>query len=520
LGSNRKYIDKGKAMVMKKSFYEFLILKETNGEKPVSSEVKLSDDSEFKPFIVDQEHHPNLKVIVQAFLSSDKVALPGPEGYPQKLTTIDPGKGETTPKLKKKNLYLVGGAVRDHLAGKTPKDYDLATDATPDEIRLILRNAGFTETKPQTGKHAPVDKKYEKHPEAGSKSRIFYAKGWDRAGREFVMGARVNGEEFEIATFRRDSKSSDGRTPDRMEFSGLSDDAQRRDFTINALYIPLTSADGPNAKLIDPHGGVHHLKKGEVHFIGNPKDRLEEDQLRAMRYLRHIATYGKNTKISDEVKQTIADIKDLPAVSRERIREEFVKGLEHPEVDPRQYIKLYKDIGLLDTVFPGMNFKLDEPRDFSEKKDRRLAVAWILRNNNPEDIQRMLAHGTWTTDEIRDIIHLIDINGWLGKYNRNRDQFYNDYYDLRKKMKTTRLVPSLVRQWGQMNNHPADVLNHYLDDKLFSTNAYIPDEFGQRKIDPTLISIHGGTPVGPEMGDAIKQRETLKFRQRLEKPKS
>ena len=266
---------------MRRTFLEFVGLKENANigaaAKKASSEVKLADDTDYKPFVIDGENHPNLRVIVKAFLDSDKVALPGPDGYPQKLTTMDPTKGEINPKLKKKGLYLVGGAVRDHLLGKTPKDYDLATDAGPDEIRLILRNAGFQETKPQGGggKNAPTNPRYEKHPEAGQKNKIFYAKGWDRAGKEFVIGARVNGEEFEIATFRKDSKGGDGRTPYNMEFGSLEDDSAKRDFTVNSMYIPLTSADGANAKLIDPHGGAHHLRAGQIEFVGNPKDRLE-----------------------------------------------------------------------------------------------------------------------------------------------------------------------------------------------------------------------------------------------------
>ena len=96
-------------------FLEFVNLKEEN----TTSEVKLD-----KPFVVNNEYHPNLDPIVKAFQDSNKINLPGP-------STIEK-KGETKPKLKKKTLYLTGGAVRDHLLGKTPRDYDLATDATPD----------------------------------------------------------------------------------------------------------------------------------------------------------------------------------------------------------------------------------------------------------------------------------------------------------------------------------------------------------------------------------------------------
>lgn len=505
---------------MRRTFLEFVSLKEnTNalpGAKKASSEVKLADDSDYKPFVVDGENHPNLRVVVKAFLDSDKVSLPGPDGYPQKLTTIDPTKGETSPRLKKKGIYLVGGAVRDHLAGKTPKDYDLATDAGPDEIRLVLRAAGFTEVKPQGGGGKNSPQKYEKHPEAGQKNKIFYAKGWDRGGKEFVFGARVNGEEFEIATFRKDSKGGDGRTPDSMEFGSLDDDAARRDFTINSMYIPLTTADGANAKLIDPHGGAHHLRAGQVEFVGNAKDRLEEDQLRALRYIRQIATHGKNTKISDDVKQAISNIKDLPSVSRERIRDEFLKGLQHPDSDPVHYIKMYKDMGLLQTVFPDMQFKLDAPEDFTDKKEKRLAIAWILRNNPPEKVEKMLHQGTWSNDEVRDITTLINISKWMSDHSKNPRVFLDKFFDMKKSFHKTGMVPTLARQWGAMNKHPEDVMHHFLNHEL-DTKGYVDNEQGQKVVNPAISKMFGGrTPQGAEFGDAIKWIETDKFRKRLQ----
>ena len=514
---------------MRKSFFEYLMLREgatqpgDDGiERGISSEVKLSDAGPYKPFVIGDEHHPNLKIVVQAFLDSQKVPFPGPDGYPQKLTTMNV-KGESTPKLKKKQLYLVGGAVRDHLLGKTPKDYDLATDATPDEIRLILRAAGFTETKPQTGKHAAAGgdpKRYEKYQDAGTKNKIFYAKGWDRAGREFVMGARVNGEEFEIATFRKDSKGGDGRTPDRMEFTpSFEDDSGRRDFTINSMGIPLTSADGPNSKLLDPHGGAHHLKSGDVRFVGNAKDRLAEDQLRALRYIRFAARFGQGGQIPPEYKEAIHEIRDLSSVSRERIRDEFIKGLEHPDVDPKKYIKMYKEFGLLQTVFPGMTFKLDDDKkDYTDKKDKRLAVAWILRNNNQDDIKEMLAHGTWTNHEINDIIHLIKMNGWASKKDKDDEGFFGDFYDMKQGLhQKTSLVPSMVKQWAQMNNMPDDMIQHYLQHDL-STKAYTKDSFGNQVMNPEVIKANGGmNPSGKQFGDAIRKIETDKFRGRFPK---
>jgi tRNA nucleotidyltransferase/poly(A) polymerase len=501
---------------MRKTFLEFVGLKENTDAKKASSEVKLADDTDFKPFVIDGENHPNLRVIAKAFLDSDKVSLPGPDGYPQKLTTIDPAKGETSPRLKKKGLYLVGGAVRDHLLGKTPRDYNLVTDAGPDEIRLILRSAGFTEVKPQSDGKSQTTK-YDKHPDAGQKNKVFHAKGWDRGGKEYIFNARVNGEEFEIATFRKGSKGSgDGKTPDNMEFGTLDDDAGRRDFTVNAMYIPLTSADGANAKLVDPHGGAHHLRRGEIEFVGNPKERLGEDQGRVLRYVRQVASHGKNTKIGDDVKSAIKDIKDLPSISREKIKEEFLKGLQHPDTDPVQYVKMYKEMGLLDTVFPDMTFKLDSAEDFSDKKEKRLAIAWLLRANPPAKVEKMLHQGTWSDDEVRDIVTLIEFSKWMSEHGKNPKLFLDKFFDMKKNFHKTGMVPSLIKQWGGMNKQPEDVLHHFLNHEL-DTKGFVADEKGKKSINPLIAKLFGGrTPQGSEFSDAIKWLETDKFRKRLE----
>jgi tRNA nucleotidyltransferase/poly(A) polymerase len=301
-----------------------------------------------------------------------------------------------------------------------------------------------------------------------------------------------------------------------MEFGSLDDDAAGRDFTINSMYIPLTTADGANAKLIDPHGGAHHLRRGEVEFVGNPKDRLGEDQSRVLRYIRQVASHGKNTKVGDNVKAAIKDIKDLPTVSREKIKDEFLKGLQNPDTDPVQYVKMYKEMGLLDTVFPDMKFKLDAPDDFSDKKEKRLAIAWLLRNNPPEKVEKMLHQGTWSDDEIRDIVTLIKLSKWMSEHGKNPRVFLDKFFDMKKDFHKTGMVPSLMKQWGAMNKNPEDVLHHFLNHEL-DTKGYVDDEKGKKVVNPEIAKLFGGrTPQGSEFSDAIKWLETDKFRKRLE----
>lgn len=492
------------------SFMEFMERKNLFLEaEGVPAEIKLQKDGEFKPFVVDKNHHSNLREIIKAFEKSPEAEW----GH----SVLKKGVQEK-PTVGKKHIYLVGGAVRDHLKGKTPKDFDLTTDATPDEIKVILKNGGFTQVKSQGGTHAP--KEDDKLPDSGNKNKIFYSKGWDREGNEFVIGARINGQEFEIATFRKDSKGSDGRTPDKMEFASLEDDADRRDFTINAMYVPLTNADGDNNKLVDPHGGVHHLKKGEVRFVGNPKDRLGEDQLRALRFIRFHSRFDKKD-VPPDVKKAIEEIKELRAVSPERIRQEFVSGLEHPDVDVKHYIKLYRDFGLLDRVFPDKKiiFQLENSKDFSDKKDKRLAIAWLLRNNDPNIVAQMLHDAKYDNGEISDIHYLIDFANWTKMHGQHPELFFDSFHKNKDKFHKSNLVSNHIKQWADMNNLNPNVINHFLGHEL-STKGMVRDDYGNRIVNPDIVKHLGKTPQGNEFGKAIKDIETKKFREKFNKERN
>lgn len=469
-------------------------------ENKTPSEVKLSDTGEFKPFIVDDEHHKNLKPIVKAFVESGKVPFPGVAGFPDKFSTVDGDKGEITPKIKKKNLYLTGGAVRDHLKSKTPRDYDLVTDATPEEIRLILKHNDFKEIKPEKAL-----KRHEHLPEKGG-NKSFYAQKWDRSGKEFVFIVKVNNQEFELSTLRKDHKGEFGALPEKISFSSLEEDAEKRDLTINSLYIPLTNYDGPNAKIIDPHGGVHHLKDNDVKFVGNPKDRLKENPLRALRYIRFAAVHGKDT-IPEDIQEAIDEIKDLSQVEQEKIKDEFMKGLEDPDVDTKKYIKLYKAAGLLPAVFRGAEFKLNSPEDFNDTKDKKLAVAWILRGNPKYVLNNSLSH--WKPRERDDIQYLVDLAHWFGSHEKHPEEFYGKFYDIRHKLDNgIGLVPSMIRKWAQMNKVPDHVADHFLRHE-FDTKTYVDNGFGSKIFNPEMAKL--GLPPH----DAIRHIETEKFRKRF-----
>ena len=194
---------------------------------------------------------------------------------------------------------FAGGCVRDDLLGKTPKDYDIATNATPDQVRDLF----------------------------GHKRTLAIGESF---GVITVLGPR-SVQPIEIATFRRDGGYSDGRRPDSVEFTDAREDAERRDFTINGMFFdPLSDS------VIDYVGGQEDLKLKQIRAIGDAQARIEEDKLRMLRGVRFAATY----EFSIEA-QTLAAIQkrapEIDAVSPERIGAELVRMFGHPS-----YVTAYR----------------------------------------------------------------------------------------------------------------------------------------------------------------------------------
>lgn len=463
---------------MKKSFVDYIRLREET--MPVTSKIKLQKGSkEFSPFTVNKETRQNLRELIKAFADSPNVGA----GY----TTIDKSKGEIEPQLKKKSLYLTGGAVRDHLKGKTPKGYDLVTDATPSEIRMILNQpeAGFTETKPEKKQD---DKKYADLPPAGSKSKIFYASRWDKQGKELEFTVEVKGEKFYLATF---SKSPKSRLidPDKGESaSSVEEDAANRDLTINSLYIPLTNADGDNSDLIDPHGGAHHLKNGEIKFVGDEfEKRMAEDPSVAFKYIKFLNRFGDSSKIPEKHVITIMKHKDLNGIPKDHIRKEFLSGLEHNDSNPRKYLKILSHTGLLNSLFPNAEF---DPNDVPHNLtgDRWMAPAWILKKHHPQDVVQMLVNAGWSPSEAANIAHLVVLHQWA------KNNFDPNYAHDVKSMHSG-LTNDKIRNWMKMNNaHGPEIetlMNH--DDK--DLGYYVHDENGKRE-NPLYKQHFGMMPTG------------------------
>ena len=187
--------------------------------------------------------------------------------------------------------YVVGGCVRDSLLGRPPQDWDITTSARPEQVKALF---------PRT---------------------------IDTGIRHGTVTIRSGGAGYEVTTYRIDGDYADHRHPDEVTFTGrLSDDLERRDFTINAM------AYNERTGLIDLFDGQTDLEKGVVRAVGEARRRFEEDALRMMRAIRFSAQLG--FAVEEETRAGIRELAPtLAAVSAERIREELEKLLlsDHPE---------------------------------------------------------------------------------------------------------------------------------------------------------------------------------------------
>jgi poly(A) polymerase len=248
--------------------------------------------------------------------------------------------------------YLAGGCVRDLLLGRVPKDFDVATSATP-ELVLDMFPRTFA-----VGAHFGV---------------VLVAP--ENSGSGYVT---------EVATFRSDGAYSDGRHPDAVRYTtSAEEDVQRRDFTINGLLLdPLSAADNLRAAVHDSVGGLADLDAGILRAIGRAELRFEEDRLRMLRAVRFAARFGFELE-SGTLRAIRALAARIHSVSRERIREELTRMLT--EGHARRAFELLDETGLLHEVLPEIaRMKgVEQPPQFHPEGDVFIHTLMLLDQLEP-----------------------------------------------------------------------------------------------------------------------------------------
>ena len=251
--------------------------------------------------------------------------------------------------------YLVGGCVRDLLLGREPADYDVATDATPEQVMAI-----FPETYAVGAQFGVVLVPVPPELQRPVSPRTDEPSGPLSPG---TFGHAKDGL-IEVATFRADIGYSDGRHPDEVRFSkDPREDVQRRDFTINGLLLdPLSN------EVLDFVGGRDDLQARIIRTIGNPEQRFAEDKLRMLRAVRFAARFGYAIE-PGTFRSIQQQASHIDQVSRERVRDELTKMLT--EGHARAAFLLLDETGLLQELLPKIEAMkgVEQPPQFHPEGD-------------------------------------------------------------------------------------------------------------------------------------------------------
>ncbi|HUG91685.1 MAG TPA: CCA tRNA nucleotidyltransferase [Planctomycetaceae bacterium] len=222
-----------------------------------------------------------------------------------------------------------GGCVRDYLLGREPEDYDVASDARPDDVRKLF------------GQRRTLA--------VGASFGVIIVRGPRSQAR---AGERAD---VEVATFRTEGPYLDGRRPESVAFSSPEEDARRRDFTINGMFY-----DPLEHRVLDFVGGERDLGAGVVRAIGDPRARMSEDKLRMLRAVRFAATLA--FELDAATAEAVRDMApEILVVSAERIAQELKRMLVH--ANRRRAVELARGAGLLAIILPELQPLLETAGD-------------------------------------------------------------------------------------------------------------------------------------------------------------
>jgi len=363
-------------------------------------------------------------------------------------------------KKENKSLYVVGGACRDFLLGIKPKDFDLATDAKPAEVISILNSAGINN----------------------------FPKG-EAFG---VISAVTEDGEFEITTFRADL--SKGRRPDAVEFTTIDKDVLRRDLTINALFY-----DIERKEVVDLVGGIKDLNDNIIRTVGIPTERFNEDPLRKMRALRFKAKLGakldpatRDALIKSEWSKNLIPSESLGSISKERIRDEFLKSIEFAK-NPILYFSWLDEFRFWPFILPSPNGNnIDTSflnKSYIDSNNVDVQLATLLKG---VDLHKNTKYGlmikkqyAYTIEQIRTIetLHFLMVFK------------PTDIIDIKKDLGISKLNIKTCLEFAKFNQ-----IDKKLIQKLFDFNLSIKGD------NPALNGLSGKA-----YGDKLKQLEAEAF---------
>lgn len=380
------------------------------------------------------------------------------ESIKNDMWTIIPQSVKELHELFKSNgrkLYVVGGAVRDYLNSDKPKDFDLATDALPDEVLQILGDKYRTNLQ---GKAFGVVVVYTKDEPAG----------------------------MEIATFREDV--SKGRNPEVKLGVTIEDDVKRRDLTYNALFYDLDKRE-----IVDLVGGVSDMENKVTRMVGNAIERIDEDSLRILRAFRFASRYG--TPLSKDLSEAIKERKwlknidpetgEMKRISQERVWEEIKKAFKQAK-SFKHYLEFFNKFDMWEEVFPGS--KINTDIDECEELTSYIANLFKLENTSRLE-QKMILEYKIESDIATKVVFLIDL----------LQLTVETAFDLYKKKIRCHVTNHQIIDWLDTNNIHKSIFIRFID--------YVPTVSAEDLMAKGF--------KGRELGIKIKEIEIEKFKETL-----
>ena len=356
---------------------------------------------------------------------------------------------------KGRKLYLVGGSVRDFLTGDKPKDFDLATDALPDEVLDI------------------VDGKFRTNLQG-------------RAFGVVVVFTDEVPEGMEIATFRQDL--SKGRNPEVKLGVTIEQDVLRRDLTYNSLFYDLDKR-----QIIDLVGGEEDLQSGITRMVGDPIERFDEDSLRILRAFRFASRYEhplhKDTESAIQKRKQLQNIDpetgEMKRISQERVWEEMKKAWSQAR-DYKYYLNFFTKFHMWDEVFPVSDINTD----LVDSKDFIVVVANLFKNESTLGLADKLAQEykieLETATKVTFLISLLDFK-------------VEDVFDIYKKRQQCAITDQTILEWLKVQSIDTNELIKFVE--------YRPSVSAQELMSQGF--------KGKDLGDEIKRLEVEKFKSML-----
>lgn len=355
-----------------------------------------------------------------------------------------------------KKLYVVGGAVRDFLTGEKPKDFDLATDALPNDVIKILQSYNYD---------------------------------FNLQGKAFGVVVVYTEDEpggMEIATFRQDVTK--GRNPEVKLGVTIEDDVKRRDLTYNSLFYDLDKKE-----IVDLVGGVKDLEDKITRMVGDPLERIEEDSLRILRAFRFASRYG--TPLDESLIESIKKRKQLQnidpesgemkRISQERIWEEMKKAYYQAK-SYVHYLEFFNYFDMWEEVFPGAIIN----RDIVECHELVTYIANLFKFDNKSDLEsRLVINYKIESDIASKVVFLINLLGLR----------IDNAFDLYKQKTRSNCQTSTIIDWLDANNIHRKIFIRFID--------YAPSVSAEELMSQGF--------KGKELGQKIKDLEIKKFKELL-----